>query len=94
MNLKQRVSPTKLMLVAVSLYTCSHISFAASPQDIRFSGKGNSLLGGAYHIYKVRCSDGSKRTISAWNDRKKWCAGNKKNQCTNDQLTTAKKVCK
>jgi len=94
MKQKQCVSPTKLIFIAIGLYTCSLSSFAASPQDIRFAGKGNSLLGGAYHIYKVRCSDGSKRVISAWNNRKKWCAGKKKNKCTNDQLATAKRVCK
>jgi len=97
MMLKRHAQSTRqsaYALITLMLCVVSVASYAASPQDIRFAGKGNSLLGGSYHIYNVRCSDGSKRVISAWNKRKKWCIGKKKKGCTNDQLTTAKRVCK
>jgi hypothetical protein len=68
--------------------------FAASPKDINYAGKGSSFGGGKYYIYSVRCSDGSKKVISAWDKRQKWCVGKKKKNCSKDQLQAAKEACK
>lgn len=69
------------------------LSWAAEPKDITFKGKANKLIGGDYMEYTVHCSDGTSRTITAWDNRKKWCVGTG-NECTNDQLKAAKMACK
>lgn len=68
-------------------------AFAATPKDINYTSKAKSFGGGTYYIYNVRCSDGSKKVISAWDKRKKWCVGKSKKHCSNDQLKTAKRAC-
>lgn len=65
---------------------------AATPTDINYCSKGTTAFGTKYSTYTVRCSDGGKREITAWDDRKKWCVG-KTDDCTNDQLKAAKKAC-
>ncbi len=82
----------------IGLLTCSSLflsgtAFAAQPTDIKYASKGEETFGGKYYIYNVRCSDGKSRTISAWDDRKNWCVGNKQKNCSNDQLKTAKRAC-
>lgn len=66
---------------------------AAQPTDINYCARGATALGVKYSTYTVRCSDGKKREITAWDDRKKWCVG-KSSKCTNDQLKAAKLACK
>ncbi|MEN9847894.1 MAG: hypothetical protein RL368_634 [Pseudomonadota bacterium] len=67
-------------------------AIASQPTDINYSSKGSTALGTEYSTYTVRCSDGAKREITAWDKRKKWCVGTS-NHCTNDQLKTAKDAC-
>ncbi|MCP4700845.1 MAG: hypothetical protein GY862_28925 [Gammaproteobacteria bacterium] len=86
----------KSFLVAVccgGMLVSAH-TFAAQPTDINYCAKGKSGSE-KYSIYTVRCSDGSKREITAWNNRKKWCVGNaSKRNCSGNQLTSAKKACR
>lgn len=72
----------------------SSTAFAANVVDIKYSEKGNSMLNGEYRIYKVSCSDGKTKKISAWDKRRQWCVGTSKRNCSNDQLKTAKRACK
>lgn len=65
---------------------------AAQPTDINYCAKGKTALGTVYSTYNVRCSDGKKREITAWDNRKKWCVGTSSN-CTSDQLKTAQHAC-
>jgi len=65
---------------------------ASQPTDINYSSKGTTALGIEYSTYTVKCSDGSKRKITSWDKRKKWCIGTSR-KCTNDQLRTAKQAC-
>jgi hypothetical protein len=65
---------------------------AAQPTDINYCAKGKTALGVAYSTYTVRCSDGKKREITAWDNRKKWCVGTS-SSCTTDQLKTAQQAC-
>lgn len=80
-------------LFSAVLIALSFSASAASVTDIKYSSKGNAMLGGEYRIYTVSCSDGSSKKISAWEERKKWCIGTSKRNCSNDQLKTAKRVC-
>ena len=82
-----------LITLACAVLSISMGAFAATPKDINYASKKKAFGGGTYYIYNVRCSDGSKRTISAWDKRKKWCVGKSKKNCSNDQLKTAKKAC-
>jgi hypothetical protein len=65
---------------------------ANQPINITYKSRGSND-DGDFSKYSVSCTDGSSRTISAWNERKQWCIGTSKTQCTNDQLKTAKKAC-
>lgn len=65
-----------------------------SPTNIQYCKKGKTFTGKQYRTYTVRCSDGTKRVISAWNNRKQWCVGEGKKNCTTTQLKAAKKACR
>jgi len=66
---------------------------ACTPTNISYCKKSTTILGKKYSTYTVRCSDGTKRTISAWDGRETWCVGEVQKNCTNDQLKAAKKAC-
>jgi hypothetical protein len=83
-----------LYIASFTILAISVGTSAAVPKDIKYSSKSKTILGEKYRIYVVTCSDGSKRKISAWDNRKTWCVGTKKTNCSKDQLRTAKKVCK
>lgn len=80
------------LLGGVSLLAAAFV-LAAEPKDITYKSKGSKVMGGTYFEYSVHCSDGKSRTITAWDDRKKWCVGDS-SECTNDQLKAAKLACK
>lgn len=63
-------------------------AWSASPTNIQYASKS----GGA-KLYNVRCSNGKKTQISSWDNRKTWCVGKRKKNCSNDQLKTAKSAC-
>ena len=64
-----------------------------TPTNIQYCKKGATWSGKKYTTYTVRCSDGTKRTISAWNKRKKWCVGESEKKCSKSQLSAAKRAC-
>ena len=82
----------QVMCIACAIVALSPVTYAAKPTDINYCKKGRTAFGKRYSTYTVRCSDGQKREITAWNKRKKWCVGKSKN-CSNDQLKAAKKAC-
>jgi hypothetical protein len=67
---------------------------SCTPTNIQYCKKGSTWSGKKYTTYTVRCSDGTKRLISAWNKRKKWCVGEKQSKCTKSQLAAAKRACR
>jgi len=79
-------------LLGISVIALGSKVFAAQPTDINYCAKGKTALGTPYSTYTVRCSDGKKREITAWDNRKKWCVNTSTN-CTTDQLKTAKQAC-
>jgi hypothetical protein len=84
-------SITLIMGSALALFLSGQ-AWAATPTDINYCARGATALGAKYSTYTVRCSDGKKREITSWNQRKKWCVGTSR-RCTNDQLSAAKKAC-
>jgi hypothetical protein len=81
-----------LALAAAGLAAGKDRDKTCSPTNITYCRKDKTLLGTPYKTYNVRCSDGTKRTITAWDNRKKWCVGTT-SRCTKDQLETAKQAC-
>jgi len=69
-------------------------SWAATPTDINYCAKGKTAFGTKFTTYNVRCSNGKKEQITAWDQRTKWCVGNAStSNCFNDQLKAARKAC-
>lgn len=65
-----------------------------TPTNIQYCKKGSTWAGKKYTTYTVRCSDGTKRIISAWDDRTKWCVGEDQKKCSKSQLAAAKRACR
>ena len=82
-------------LVAGSLLALSVNALAAKPTSIIFDSNGKTAEGMPYGNYQVKCSNGKKMPLTAWENRKKWCVGDAASeQCEKKQIKAAKKACK
>ena len=73
----------------------SQLAFAAKPVSIKYNLKAKDAEGNTYLVYQVKCSNGAKKSITAWDNKKLWCEGKgKKDICNKKQIKTAKAVCK
>ncbi len=80
---------------AAALLSLSAGAFAAKPTSIVFSANGSTDAGTDYSTYMVKCSNGKKAEMTAWDNRKKWCVGDAASeQCEKKQIKAAKKACK
>lgn len=78
-----------------ALATASATSFAAKPTSIVFDAKGETSDGTPYSTYMVKCSNGKKEELTAWDNRKKWCVGDAASEsCQKKQIKAAKAACK
>ena len=78
---------------AVAAFSAS--SFAAKPTSIVFDANHESADGTPYATYFVKCSNGKKKELTAWDGRKKWCTGDAASEtCEKKQINAAKKACK
>ncbi|MEH6552138.1 MAG: hypothetical protein V7711_01915 [Pseudomonadales bacterium] len=69
--------------------------FAAKPTKVSFDSYGTAEDGTEYATYIVKCSNGKKLPLTAWDNRKQWCVGEEsKENCEKKQLNAAKKACK
>jgi hypothetical protein len=70
-------------------------SFAAKPTSIVFDANGTTDDGKAYAKYTVKCSNGKKEGLTAWDNRSKWCIGDASSEnCEKKQINAAKGACK
>ena len=70
-------------------------SFAARPTSIVFNTNAESSDGTAYGTYTVKCSNGQKVEVTAWDNRGKWCIGDADSKtCEKKQIQAAKAACK
>lgn len=83
---------TTMFSFTLGLLLISSLAAANQPINITYKSRGAND-DGDFSKYSVSCTDGSSRIISAWDNRKQWCIGTSKKQCTNDQLKTAKRAC-
>lgn len=78
-----------------ALATVSAGSFAAKPTSIVFDSNNESTDGTAFATYMVKCSNGKKMELTAWDGRKKWCVGDANSEaCEKKQIKAAKAACK
>lgn len=79
---------------ASALLALSAGAFAAKPTSIVFQGNQETADGTSYTEYLVKCSNGKTATMTAWENRRRWCAGNELNeQCERKQIKAAKAAC-
>ena len=70
-------------------------SFAAKPTSIVFDSNNETADGTPYATYMVKCSNGKKKELTAWDNRKKWCVGDATSEeCEKKQIKAAKAACK
>lgn len=78
-----------------ALATVSATSFAAKPTSIVFESNNETAEGTAFATYTVKCSNGKKKELTAWDGRKKWCVGDAASQqCEKKQIKAATAACK
>lgn len=85
---------TKTLLVAL-LATASAATFAARPSSLVYTGAGTTEGGLEYSNYSVKCTDGQRHPLTAWDNRRKWCIGEgSQDECHRKQIKAAKQACK
>lgn len=88
----------KKLLVVAAASTCMAFSlqaFAAKPTSITFDSEGTTPDGVPYANYVVKCSNGERLPLTAWNQRKKWCIGRESlENCHKKQIKAAKAACR
>lgn len=88
MNLSKFAAVSVLILFSAG-------SFAAKPTSIVFDSNATSADGTAYAKYTVKCSNGKKAELTAWDNRSKWCVGDATSKtCEKKQINAAKSACK
>lgn len=84
-----------IAVVAGGALTLSLGAFAAKPTSITFESEGTTPDGQEYANYIVKCSNGEKQPLTAWDSRKKWCVGKESQEnCHRKQIKAAKQACK
>jgi hypothetical protein len=80
---------------AAGLILASSLSFAAKPTSIVFEANDKNADGTDFSKYSVKCSNGKKVRLTAWDNRHKWCVGEELNEdCEKKQINAAKAACK
>ena len=80
---------------AAALVIFSASSFAARPTSIVFNANAETSDGTAYGRYTVKCSNGQKVEVTAWDNRARWCIGDADSEtCEKKQIQAAKTACK
>ena len=77
------------------LATASATSMAAKPTSIVFAANHQTDDGTPYSAYQVKCSNGKKMALTAWDNRRKWCVGGAgSEECGKKQIKAASAACK
>ena len=82
-------------VIAAAAVALSASALAAKPTSIVFNANGETSDGTPYATYTVKCSNGQKVELTAWDNRRKWCVGDATSeQCEKKQIKAAKAACK
>lgn len=86
----------KRKLIAAAVLTLvAGAALAAKPTSIVYVNDVPAAGGESYSLFKVKCSDGTDKNVSAWDNRKLWCQGEGlKDDCDKKQIGAAKKACR
>lgn len=88
MNVSKFAATAALVIFSAS-------SFAAKPTSIVFDANATASDGKPYSKYTVKCSNGKKAELTAWDNRGKWCVGDAtSDNCEKKQINAAKGACK
>lgn len=83
------------LTVTATLLAAASASFAAKPTSIVFEANGETMEGTPFAQYQVKCSNGKKEQLTAWDNRREWCLGEaSKENCEKKQIKAAKAACK
>ena len=83
------------MAVAGTLLMAASISFAAKPTSIVFENTGETADKTPFAQYGVKCSNGKKVPLTAWDNRRQWCVGEESREnCEKKQIKAAQAACK
>ena len=83
------------LATAAGLILASSLSYAAKPTSIVFEANDKTADGKDFSRYSVKCSNGKKVALTAWDNRHKWCVGDELNDdCEKKQINAAKAACK
>jgi hypothetical protein len=83
------------LAAAAGVILASASTFAAKPTSIVFESNGKATDGQDFSKYSVKCSNGKKVKLTAWDNRRKWCVGEASNEnCEKKQINAAKTACK
>ena len=83
------------LAAGAALLSLSAASFAAKPTSIVFEKAGETNEGTAFASYPVKCSNGKRVELTAWDNRRKWCVGDSASEeCQKKQIKAAKAACK
>ncbi|HUH38203.1 MAG TPA: hypothetical protein VL027_09700 [Spongiibacteraceae bacterium] len=86
---------TFIALASASLLTAALGAHASKPTSITFESEGVTPDGVEYANYIVKCSNGQRMPLTAWDKRKKWCVGlESQEDCHKKQIKAAKEACK
>ena len=83
------------LAIATLLLAAASTTFAAKPTSIVFEANGETADGIPFAQYAVKCSNGKKVQLTAWDNRRKWCVGKESTEnCEKKQIKAAKAACK
>ena len=84
------------LAAAGALVAASAAAYAAKPTSIVFQANGENAEGTPYSTYTVKCSNGQKEELTAWDNRRNWCVGNSESDICygRGQIKAAKAACK
>ena len=83
------------LAAAAGMILASASAFAAKPTSIVFESNGKTADGQDFSKYSVKCSNGKKVKLTAWDNRRKWCVGEASSEnCEKKQINAAKTACK
>ena len=83
------------LAATAGLLVASATGYAAKPTSIVFEANDKTAESVNFSKYSVKCSNGKKVQLTAWENRRKWCVGDASSeQCEKKQINAAKAACK
>lgn len=83
------------LAAGIALATMSGGTLAAKPTSIVLQNSDQTRDGKPFTKYSVKCSNGKRMPLTAWDDERRWCVGESDSeQCERKQIHAAREACK